>query len=154
IEHLMRKHGGRAASFEPITAVGERSALAHAPATSRRLSSGGWLLVDWGTVVDGYCSDLTRILIPYTPPVRSPAAPPLDKTRLETAYRAILAARKQALAAIRPGVATKAVDAAARKAIDDAGFGEFFTHALGHGIGLEVHEMPGLRTNSDDVLAP
>jgi Xaa-Pro aminopeptidase len=152
IEMLMRKHGGRAASFEPITAVGERSALAHAPATMRTVSSGAWVLVDWGTVVDGYCSDLTRVLIPHTPLFHSDTAPPLDRPRLEKAWQAVLAGREAAMATIRPGAEGKAVDAAARAAIDKAGFGAQFSHSLGHGIGLEVHEGPGLRMDSKHTL--
>lgn len=152
IEMLMRKHGGRAASFEPITAVGDRSALAHAPATMRTVSSGAWVLVDWGTYVGGYCSDLTRVVIPNTPLIRSDTAPPLDKPRLEKAWRAVLAGREAALALIRPGADGKAVDAAARAAIEKAGFGPQFSHSLGHGIGLEVHEGPGLRMDSKHTL--
>ncbi len=154
IEMLMRQHGGRAASFEPITAVGERSALAHAPATTRTVSTGAWVLVDWGTFVGGYCSDLTRVVIPHTPLFQSVNAPPLDKPRLDQAWRAVLAGREAALAAIRPGAEGKSVDAAARAAIEKAGFGDRFTHSLGHGIGLEVHEGPTLRLDSKHTLEP
>lgn len=153
IEFLIRKHGGQKSSFEPITAVGERSALAHAPATSRKMNSGQWLLFDWGAVVEGYHSDLTRILIPHTPPLRSPDAPQLDLDRLRPAYQAVLKAHQRAIAALRPGVACKNIDAIARKSLQDDGFAEFFTHSLGHGIGLDVHEGPALRMNSDETLA-
>jgi Xaa-Pro aminopeptidase len=152
VEFLVRRHGGRQSSFDPITAVGDRSALAHAPPTGRRLAEGGWLLVDWGAVVDGYRSDLTRVLIPDTQQVRSADSPDFDRGRLETVCRAVDEARRRAIAMIRPGVATKAVDAEARAALAEAGLAEQFTHGLGHGIGLEVHEKPGLRTNSDEVL--
>lgn len=152
IEILMRKHGGRSASFEPITAVGERSALAHAPATPRTVASGAWVLIDWGTYVGGYCSDLTRVVIPHTPLFRSESAPALDRSRLEPAWQAVLAGREAALAAIRPGALGKDVDAAARAAIDRAGLGERFSHSLGHGIGLEVHEGPALRLDSKHTL--
>jgi Xaa-Pro aminopeptidase len=153
MEFLVRGHGARRTSFEPITAGGERSALAHAPPTDRVLTTGGWLLVDWGAVVDGYCSDLTRLLVPNTQLFRQSNSPAIDLTRLAAAYRAVDVAREQAIAAIRPGVATKAVDDVARTALAAAGLAEQFTHSLGHGIGLEVHEKPGLRMNSDDVLA-
>lgn len=152
MEFLIRRNGGRRSSFEPITAGGERSALAHAPPTDRLLTAGGWLLVDWGAVVDGYCSDLTRLLIPNTQHFRSSNSPGIDLPRLATAYRALDGARRRAIAAVRPGVATKAVDAEARAALEQAGMADKFTHGLGHGIGLEVHEKPGLRMNSDDVL--
>lgn len=153
IEILIRKHDGQKSSFEPITAVGERSALAHAPATTRRLSSGQWLLLDWGAVVDGYHSDLTRILIPHTPPLRSTDSPRLDSDRLRLVYEAVLNAQQRAIAALRPGIAGKEIDAVARKSLEEDGFGEYFTHSLGHGLGLDVHEGPGLRANSADCLA-
>jgi len=153
MEFLIRHHGAQRTSFEPITAGGERCALAHAPPTDRRLTAGGWLLVDWGAVVDGYCSDLTRLLVPNTPPFRQSNPPAIDLKRLEAAYRAVDGAREQAIAAIRPGQTTKAVDEVARTALAAAGLADRFTHSLGHGIGLEVHEKPGLRMNSEDVLA-
>jgi Xaa-Pro aminopeptidase len=152
VEALVRRFGGRGTSFEPIVAVGERSALAHAPPTSRQATSGSWLLLDWGAIVDGYRSDLTRILIPNRPPVRTDATPLLDRDRLATAYQAILAARECALAVLRPGAVAKEVDAAARAALAEFGLAEQFTHSLGHGLGLETHEKPGLRASSDEVL--
>lgn len=154
IERLTRSLGGQRTSFEPITAVGERSALAHAPPTARRVDSAAFILVDWGVVVDGYASDLTRMLIPNKPSIRSKATPPLDLARLEPVWNAVLAARSAALSLMRPGMETKAIDAAARRAIEEAGFGDKFTHSLGHGIGLEIHEGPNLRSNSDTKLVP
>jgi Xaa-Pro aminopeptidase len=154
IEALARAHGGRATSFEPITAVGERSALAHAPPTRRRADSGAWILIDWGVMYEGYASDLTRMLIPHTPSVRSASTPPLDRAALGKVWQAVLDARQSALAVMRPGVETRAVDAAARAAIEAAGYGDRFTHSLGHGIGLEIHEGPALRSNSDARLEP
>ena len=142
----------RASCFEPITAVGERSALAHAPATMKKVVSGSWVLIDWGTIVGGYCSDLTRVVIPHTPLFRSVTAPTLDKPRLEKAWQAVLAGREAALQAIRPGAEGRAVDEIARAAIAGAGFGDQFTHSLGHGIGLEVHEGPQLRLDSKHTL--
>lgn len=152
VEALVRRFGGRGTSFDPIVAVGDRSALAHAPPTSRTATSGSWLLLDWGAVVDGYRSDLTRILIPNRPPVRTDATPKLDRDRLATAYAALLAARDRALAVLNPGSVAKDVDAAARAALAEYGLADLFTHSLGHGLGLETHEKPGLRASSDEVL--
>ena len=152
VEALVRKFGGRGTSFEPIVAVGERSALVHAPPTSRKAASGSWTLLDWGAIVDGYRSDLTRILIPNRPPVRTDATPRLDRDRLAKVYQAILSARDSALAVMKPGAACKDVDAAARAALAEVGLADQFTHSLGHGLGLETHEKPGLRGTSDEVL--
>ncbi|MBX7102809.1 MAG: Xaa-Pro peptidase family protein [Gemmataceae bacterium] len=154
IEQLTRVHGGQRTSFEPITAVGDRSALAHAPPTARRVDSAAFTLIDWGVVVDGYASDLTRMLVPDKPSVRSASTPRLDLDRLNPVWNAVVAARDAAVAVLRPGAATSDADAAARKAIGDAGFGDRFTHSLGHGIGLEVHEGPTLRSNSETKLVP
>lgn len=153
IELLTRKYGGQRTAFEPITAVGDRSALAHAPPTSRRVCSGNWLLLDWGAVVEGYHSDLTRILIPHTSPLRTLDAAKPDLDRLRSVYQAVLTAQELAIAALRPGVAAKEIDAAARKSLEDSGYGEYFTHSLGHGIGLDIHEGPGLRATSDETLS-
>ncbi|MFL5329400.1 MAG: M24 family metallopeptidase [Gemmataceae bacterium] len=149
VEALARKLGGRGTSFETIAAVEDRSALAHAPPTTRTAGSGGWLLLDWGAIVDGYRSDLTRLLIWRKPPVPSAGA----GDRLQKAYAAVLAARDAALTKMRPGVACKEVDAAARAALEKFGLADKFTHGLGHGLGLETHEKPGLRANSEEVLA-
>ena len=108
---------------------------------------GGLLLVDWGAREGLYHSDLTRVRFgprrQWTRDVES---------RLERMYTVVLEAQIRAIAALRPGVYVKVVDAAARGYIADAGFGDYFTHGLGHGIGLEVHEAPAIRSNSDDVL--
>jgi Xaa-Pro aminopeptidase len=143
-------------------AVGERGALPHAPPTARPLGEGSKLLVDWGADLL-YKSDLTRTL-------RSPfgTAPSRRNKQervgfdFEELYAVILEAQNAALAAIRPGVKARDVDAAARKVIAGYKFkgdkhpnvklGDYFTHGLGHGIGLEVHEAPKVRANSEDVL--
>lgn len=160
LESYVRRAGARCTSFPPIVAVGERSALPHAPPTARQLGDGSKLLVDWGADLL-YKSDLTRTLkSPFgTAPSRR------NKTErvgydFEELHRIVLEAQNAALAAIRPGVKAKDVDAAARKVISsaklrkhqDLKLGDYFTHGLGHGIGLEVHEAPKVRANSEDVL--
>lgn len=153
MEYYIRRAGGNRSAFPIIAAVGERGALPHAPPTGRLLSEGSKLLVDWGCVLAGYHSDLTRTF-------RSPF--PMALTRknktervgfpFEKIYEVVLQAQSAAIGMVREGVAAKDVDSAARKVISDAGYGEYFTHGLGHGIGLEVHEAPRVRKNSTDTL--
>jgi Xaa-Pro aminopeptidase len=162
LEGYVRRAGARGTSFPPIVAVGERSALPHAAPTAKPLGDGSKVLVDWGADLL-YKSDLTRTL-------RSPfgTAPSRRNKQervgydFEELYAVVLAAQNAALAAIRAGVKAKDVDAAARKSIASARLkserhtgrqlGDFFTHGLGHGIGLEVHEAPKVRANSEDTL--
>jgi Xaa-Pro aminopeptidase len=144
LEGYLRHCGASASSFPPIVAVGKRSALPHArPTTACRAGDADFILVDWGATVGGYKSDLTRVLVTgkVTP-------------EFETVYRTVLAAQERALAAIRPGVLAREVDAEARSVIEEAGFGRFFDHGLGHGIGLDIHEAPALRRESETVLQP
>ncbi|QJW95973.1 M24 family metallopeptidase [Frigoriglobus tundricola] len=160
LEGYVRRAGARGTSFPPIIAVGERGALPHAPPTAKELGDGSKLLVDWGADL-GYKSDLTRTL-------RSPfGTAPSRRNKQERVgydfdklYAVVLAAQNAALAAIRPGVKAKDVDAAARAVFANAKLDKYpdlkldkcFTHGLGHGIGLEVHEGPKVRANSEDVL--
>jgi Xaa-Pro aminopeptidase len=144
LESYLRRCGATAASFPPIVAVGPRSALPHArPTAGARLGDADFVLIDWGATGRPYKSDLTRVLVTgkVTP-------------KFETIYRTVLAAQERGIAAIRPGVTARDVDAEARSAIEEAGFGRFFTHGLGHGLGMDIHEAPRLRTGSDDVLRP
>jgi Xaa-Pro aminopeptidase len=153
LEMYVRRCGGRCTSFPSIVASGERAALAHAPPTRRIIAMADLLLVDWGASGRFYKSDLTRVLItrknsPFSQGSRETQVHP----KLEEVYAVVLRAQEQALHRIRPGVKAHDVDAEARTVIAQAGFGDFFGHGLGHGIGLEIHEGPALRPNSDTVL--
>jgi Xaa-Pro aminopeptidase len=152
LEHYIRRCGARCSAFPPIVAVGERGALPHATPTARPLSDGSKLVVDWGADLT-YKSDLTRVVRnPYGTALTRRNKIERTKYQLEKVYAAVQAAQDVAIAALRHGVAAKDVDAAARKSLTAAGYGEYFTHGLGHGIGLEIHEAPRIRANSDDVL--
>ncbi len=157
LEGYIRQAGAKSSSFPPIVAVGDRGSLPHAPPTDRPLGDGSKLLVDWGADL-GYKSDMTRV-------VRSPfTAAPTRRNKyervgfdLDDVYAAVVAAQDAALATIRAGAKARDVDAAARTSLakvkmNDVKLGDHFTHGLGHGIGLEVHEAPRVRANSDDVL--
>ena len=144
LEHAMRKFGAKGASFPPIIAVGPRAALPHARPTNALISEADFVLVDWGADgPTGYKSDLTRVL------VTGKISP-----KLENVYGVVLKAQLAGIAAIRPGARCCDVDAAARKVIEDAGYGKFFSHGLGHGIGLDIHEGPRLNAATERELKP
>ena len=134
--------GAERPAFETIVAFGERSALPHARPGPRELRAGDVVLFDFGAVVDGYVSDITRTV--------SCGAPP---ARMSEVYAVVLDAQEAALAGIAAGMTGPEADALARDVIEAAGFGAQFGHSLGHGIGLEVHEAPRLGRKSVDRLA-
>jgi Xaa-Pro aminopeptidase len=141
LEHEIRKFGGTRCSFDPIVGVGPRAALPHAVVTDRKIGESPFVLIDWGAMVNGYVSDLTRILI------TGKISP-----KLQRIYGVVLKAQLSAIAKIRHGAKLTDVDSAARKVIHDAGFGKNFGHGLGHGIGLQVHETPYLSQISKGEL--
>ncbi|WP_435005509.1 M24 family metallopeptidase [Tundrisphaera lichenicola] len=143
LEGYLRRCGASAASFPPIVAVGPRAALPHArPTRSAKVRDADFVLIDWGaTSSAGYKSDLTRVL------VTGKVTPKFEKV-----YRTVLAAQERGIAALRPGVKAGEVDAAARSVIEEAGFGRLFTHGLGHGVGLEIHENPFFRRDNQATL--
>ena len=152
LEQYVRRCGAKCTAFSPIVAVGERGALPHAIPTSRPLSEGSKLLIDWGADLTYKC-DLTRVIRnPYGTALTRRNKAERTAHNLDKVYKAVLAAQDAAIAALRHGTPAKDVDAAARKTLEAAGYAEYFTHGLGHGIGLEIHEAPRIRANSDDVL--
>lgn len=148
LELAVRRAGAKAGSFPAIVAVGPRAALPHAPPTSKRVAEGSLLLVDWGASGPFfYKSDLTRVLLTHNnSPTRS-----LDP-KIQAVYEVVLQAQRAALAAVRPGVKAQEVDAAARNTIANAGYGDYFTHSVGHGLGMQVHEAPLMKPASPFVL--
>jgi Xaa-Pro aminopeptidase len=152
LEHYVRLFGGQGCSFPGIVAMGKRSALPHAPPSSKTLEGEQLMLVDWGAAGRFYKSDLTRMVITRK---NSAFSGPLDRQwdgRTADIYRLVLRAQQGAIAKIRPGVTGKEVDAEARAIIAEGGYGDFFGHGLGHGLGLEVHEGPALRPGAENVL--
>jgi Xaa-Pro aminopeptidase len=142
IEVTMRKAGAEAASFPPIVASGEHSALPHAVPRDVAIPAGTLVTIDWGAQLDGYASDCTRTY----------ATGELDPRDREI-YELVLRAQETSLAAVRAGAGGREVDAVAREIITAAGHGEHFGHGLGHGVGAEVHEGPRLSQRSDSTLA-
>jgi Xaa-Pro aminopeptidase len=129
----MRQHGADGPAFETIVAAGATASLPHYRPGNRRIRSDQAVLVDWGAVVGGYRSDLTRVFFTGTIP-----------PKIKTIYPVVLKAQQSAIAAIRPGVHGSTVDAAAREIIGKGGYGEQFLHGTGHGVGLDIHEGPTL----------
>ncbi len=141
LEHQIRGLGGSACSFEPIVGVGPRGALPHGRPSGAVVGDHPFLLMDWGAKYRGYASDLTRIL------VTGKISP-----KLERVYNVVLKAQLAAINKLRPGAKLKEVDRAARKVIQDAGFGRRFGHGLGHGFGLQIHELPFMSPSASGTL--
>jgi Xaa-Pro aminopeptidase len=143
LEYMARKAGAERMSFETIVASGARSALPHGVASAAKLPSAGFVVLDYGIVLDGYCSDMTRTVH-------------LAKASVEARalYVAVLEAQLSAISAVRPGATSGEVDQAARQELKHAKLDRFFTHSTGHGVGLEVHEPPRLAAGTDAVLQP
>lgn len=140
LEAAMREAGFERLAFDTIVASGPHSALPHYRAGDRKLESGDLVVLDFGGVLDGYCSDLTRTVAVGTPP---------DKAK--RLHAAVREAQQAAISAVRPGVAATAVDAAARNVLVEHGLGEAFGHGTGHGLGLDVHEDPRITRPRPDV---
>jgi Xaa-Pro aminopeptidase len=141
LEMLLREHGSEGLAFPTIVASGERTALPHASASTREVGTGDLLLVDFGAVVQGYCSDITRTFVLGTAAARQ-----------REVYGIVRAANEAAARGIRAGMKGKEADALARVPIEQKGFGSEFGHGLGHGIGLEVHEAPRLSRSAEAQL--
>lgn len=143
LENAMRLLGAERPSFDTIVASGPNGALPHAVPSHRSLCPGEPIVIDMGLILAGYCSDMTRTIVLGTPDART-----VDLFRL------VRQAQKAGLAALRPGVSGRLVDAAAREVINGAGHGAHFGHALGHGVGLAVHEAPSLSFRNRAQLRP
>ena len=153
LESYVRRAGGSGTAFPPIVAAGPRAALPHAPPTGQQVNSATLLLVDWGASGAFYKSDLTRVLVPRNnTSLRGGAGGASVEPKLQEVYDIVLRAQCAGIAAIRPGVKASSVDAAARQVIADAGYGSYFTHSIGHGVGLQIHEAPMMRANSETLL--
>lgn len=141
LEHRARLAGAEAMSFETIVASGERSALPHGRASHFRLPKRGFVTMDFGVVLDGYMSDMTRTVH---------LGRALEEER--EVYDAVLEAQEAAVSAVAPGVTSGDVDEAARSVLRRVGMDKFFTHSTGHGVGLEIHEGPRLAAKQTQKL--
>jgi Xaa-Pro aminopeptidase len=141
LEYAARLAGVEGMSFPSIIASGKRSALPHGVASSAEIPSRGFVVCDFGVILTGYCSDMTR-----TVHVGCPTA------EARRVYEAVLEAQLAAIATVRDGVSVAEVDSAARKLLQKRGLGTYFTHSTGHGVGLEIHESPRIAANQTEIL--
>ena len=143
LEFQARRAGAEKMSFDTIVAAGSRSALPHGRASSQPVPESGFIILDYGVILAGYCSDMTRT-------VHVGRASPAHRRM----YEAVREAQLASIEMVRPGVEAGAVDKAGREVLKKAGYGAYFTHSTGHGVGIEVHESPRLAKSQTQKLVP
>ena len=136
--YCLYKNGGEGLSFDPIVVSGPNTSMPHGVPGDRRLQKGDFITMDFGVLYRGYCSDMTRTV-----------ALGHATEKMREVYQTVLKAQLAGLAVSKAGVSGKAVDAAARDVITEAGYGAYFTHSYGHSLGLEIHEAPNCNTRND-----
>jgi Xaa-Pro aminopeptidase len=141
LAQAMERNGADGLAFEPIVAFGEHAAEPHHRSCHRALAEGDVVKMDFGATCEGYHTDMTRT-VAFGEPV----------AELGKVHDLVAEAQQAGIDALRPGVTGGEVDRAARSVIEDAGYGEAFTHGLGHGVGLEIHEGPSLRRDGEDPI--
>lgn len=141
LEYRMKRLGASGASFETIIASGPRSALPHGVAAMRQLQKGDAVVMDFGAIYQGYCSDMTRTVFLGNPP-----------QQLKEIYSIVLKAQMEALEKAAEGMTGKQLDRVSREIIDAAGYEKCFGHGLGHGVGIEVHENPRVSPKGEEIL--
>ena len=143
LELQARRAGAEKMSFDTIVAAGRRSALPHGRASAQAIPAQGFIILDYGVILAGYCSDMTRTV----------HAGPVSRAHRRI-YDAVREAQLASVSAVLPGAETGEVDRAGREILKKAGFDAFFTHSTGHGVGIEVHEPPRLARGQTQRLAP
>jgi Xaa-Pro aminopeptidase len=138
----MRRRGADGVSFETIAASGPNASLPHARPSDRRIAAGDIVVLDFGALVDGYHSDMTRTFCVGT----------LASSELTDMLDAVLVAQRAGVRTLKPGATGAEVDAACRDSLELAGYGELFLHGTGHGVGLDIHEAPAMAAGSTDIL--
>lgn len=141
LDRLMAENGMSSLAFDTLVQTGENSAVPHGSVSDRLLREGEFLLIDFGARFDAYPADITRTFCLGQP-----------TQEMQRIYDVVLAANQAGIAACKPGATAGEVDRATRDVIEKAGYGEYFTHRTGHGLGLEVHELPNISPNNDVIL--
>ena len=139
--YCMYKNGAHGLSFDPIVVSGPNSSMPHGVAGDRKIQEGDFITMDFGVLYNGYCSDMTRTV-----------AVAFATEEMKKVYNTVLEAQLAGLAISKAGVVGKDIDGAARKVIEEAGYGPQFSHSYGHGVGLEIHEAPGLSFKSEQEI--
>lgn len=137
----MMRFGAKKVSFDPIVASGPNGSMPHAVPSTRKVEKGEFITMDFGCIYGGYCSDMTRTVA---------VGEPSDE--MKKVYHIVLEAQLAGIAAAKAGVTGKEIDGAARKVITDAGYGEYFGHSFGHGVGIEIHEEPRAASTNDKPM--
>ena len=140
LEYAARRAGAESMSFETIIASGARSALPHGRASAARIGK-GFVVCDFGVILAGYCSDMTRTVYVGNP-----------TTAARNFYHAVLEAQQAAVSSVRAGTSTGEIDEAARNVLKKRGLAKYFTHSTGHGVGLEIHEAPRVAAGQNEIL--
>ncbi len=141
LDFFMLKNGAQAISFETIAVSGKNSSMPHGVPSDKKTEKGDFITMDFGAVVDGYHSDMTRTV-----------AVGAVSSKQAQVYETVLSAQEKCLESLKAGVTCKDADAAARDVIKSAGYGDFFGHGTGHGVGIEIHEAPRLSPKSGQTL--
>lgn len=141
LDFYMLRHGGEALSFETIAVSGKNSSMPHGVPSKKKIENGDFVTMDFGAMINGYHSDMTRTV-----------AIGFATDEMKNVYDAVLSAQENCLANLKAGVPCKEGDQFARSVISDRGYGKYFTHSTGHGVGVEIHEFPNLSPASDSIL--
>ena len=141
LEYVIKKMDAQGVGFDTVIASGSRSSMPHAVATDKRICQGDMIKIDFGSVCQGYHSDMTRMAVMGKP-----------SEKLRKIYNIVLEAQWRALEEVRPGQECRKVDRIARSVIEEKGYGSSFGHGVGHGVGLEIHEEPRLSPTSNGLL--
>ena len=150
-EAILKRHGELGLSFEPIIALGANAAKPHALPTCKTLQKDELVLLDAGVKYERYCSDRTRTSF-FDAQFNFEKEQHFKETLKQKVYDTVLLAQEAALKAVKIGVKAKEIDKAARDVIDKAGFGQFFIHSTGHGVGLDIHELPVISARSETII--
>lgn len=141
LDFFMLRNGGEGLSFETIAVSGKNSSMPHGVPSDKKIENGDFITMDFGTIINGYHSDMTRTV-----------AVGFATDEMKNIYNTVLKAQQNCLDNIKAGLSCKDGDMFARKIINDAGYGKYFTHSTGHGVGVEIHEFPNLSPASDSIL--
>jgi len=150
-ESIFRDYGNRDISFEPILAINENSAKPHAKATSKILKKGDLILLDGGVKYKRYCSDRTRVAI-FNEDFNFNLDQRFSNLKLQKIYDIVLKAHDRAIEMAREGMRACDIDKIARDVIEESGYGKYFVHSTGHGVGLDIHERPFISSKSKEVI--